>query len=295
MAADYHAIVAALDATGDHLVMAHTPTTADQIVYHTDSVTGIERVFVNGAEVAAVPLPVLRADHFAQDDPPEGTPLQVNDDGRVWGLVAPSGVCHRGLPGCVTVESLEAGGPIDWQGGQTSSPLRLDDGTEIRTLPLTMRGGHPDTNMTAAEAKAHHDDTATVVADVIAWRSPAGVAVSGSLRSNLATDDLREMLGAAPSIEIWPTERGRVLLGIQLVPTPAWPVAACAGDVAILESGHIETDTGPGGLADQAMSPCGCDDEAQTLEQRVELLERFAVATLAAVPVYATLETVEAE
>jgi len=265
LAADYLSIVAALDATGDHLV-----------------------------DVAAVPLPVLPAAHFTQDDPPEGTPLQVTDDGRVWGLVAPSGVCHRGLPGCVTVESLEAGGPIDWQGGQTSSPLRLDDGTEIRTLPLTMRGGHPDTNMTAAEAKAHHDDTATVVADVIAWRSPAGVAVSGSLRSNLATDDLREMLGAAPSIEIWPTERGRVLLGIQLVPTPAWPVAACAGDVAILESGHIEADTGPGGLADQAMSPCGCD-EAQTLEQRVELLERFAVATLAAVPVYATLETIEAE
>jgi hypothetical protein len=51
-------------------------------------------------------------------------------------------------------------------------------------------------------------------------------------------DTLFRAAASSPSVELWPSGRGRTLVGIHLVPTPAWPVAASAG-------GDSQTLVGP--------------------------------------------------
>src|SRR4029077_14899887 len=54
----------------------------------------------------------------------------------------------------------------------------------------------------------------------------------------------------APSVELWPAGRGRTLVGLHLVPTPAWPVAASAGGDAQILTGpeHVHVLNPEGGF-----------------------------------------------
>src|SRR4029077_7696029 len=56
-----------------------------------------------------------------------------------------------------------------------------------------------------------------------------GLAVSGVVMPSVDRDTLMRAAASAPSVELWPAGRGRTLVGVHLVPTPAWPVAASAG------------------------------------------------------------------
>jgi hypothetical protein len=73
-------------------------------------------------------------------------------------------------------------------------------------------------------------------------------------------DTLMRAMALAPSVELWPAGRGRTLVGIHLVPTPAWPVAASAGtdDTQILTThDHVHVINPEGGFCEE----CGDDYE----------------------------------
>jgi hypothetical protein len=68
-----------------------------------------------------------------------------------------------------------------------------------------------------------------IFAMVRAWETPFGLAISGVVMPGVDQDTLYRAAASSPSVELWPAGSGRTLVGLHLVPTPAWPVAASAG------------------------------------------------------------------
>jgi hypothetical protein len=127
-----------------------------------------------------------------------------------------------------------------------------------------------------------------VFAMVRAWETPHGLAISGVVMPGVDRDTLMRAMTLAPSVELWPAGRGRTLVGVHLVPTPAWPVAASAGgDVQTLTTqDHIHVIDPEGGFC----AECGDDFEDEPTEEKppsmsevMESLKRIekAVALLA--------------
>src|SRR4029077_2189829 len=77
-----------------------------------------------------------------------------------------------------------------------------------------------------------------------------GLAVSGVVMPSVDRDTLMRAAASAPSVELWPAGRGRTLVGLHLVPTPAWPVAASAGGDAQILTGpeHVHVLNPEGGF-----------------------------------------------
>lgn len=189
------------------------------------------------AVVAAAGSSKLDAAYFADFKPNKAVPLTVTEEDsnglrRVYGIVAPKGVCHRSDMG----SCFQYPGDVDkaHKGFHTGQVLELSDGTSVRVGALTLGGKHIDPNLARQgvnfrEVNRHRDDANTIFAMVRAWETPYGLAVSGVVMPGVDRDDLFRAAASSPSVELWPSGAGRTVVGIHLVPTPAWPVAASAG------------------------------------------------------------------
>jgi len=198
------------------------------------------------AVTAAAGTSALPAEYFADFKPTKMVPLSVGNEDenglrRVYGIAAPKGVCHRSDMGAC----FQYPGDVDPQhrGFHTGQNITLSDGKTIRVGALTMGGRHIDATLARQgvdfrEASRHRDDANTVFAMVRAWETPFGLAISGVVMPDVDQADLMRAMTLAPSVELWPAGRGRTLVGVHLVPTPAWPVAASAG-------GDSQVLTGP--------------------------------------------------
>lgn len=154
---------------------------------------------------------------------------------RVWGHAAPKGVCFRDGKGD---RCFQYPGDVDKEhrGFHTGALVELDNGQKVRMGALTSGGMHVDSRLHvqgvgAREVFRHREDSTKVLAMVRAWEDPHGLAISGVLTPGVSEKELVQAMACAPSVELWPSGRGRTLVGIHLVPTPAWPVAASAGEV----------------------------------------------------------------
>lgn len=189
------------------------------------------------AVVAAAGSSALDAALFVKHKFSTKTPLTVSEEDanglrHVYGHVAPYGVCHRSDMGAC----FQYPGDVDkgHKGFHTGQVLTLSDGTTVRVGALTLGGKHIDPKLAQQgvdfrEVNRHRDDANTVFAMVRAWEDPHGLAISGVLMPGVDRDDLFRAAASSPSVELWPSGSGRTLVGIHLVPTPAWPVAASAG------------------------------------------------------------------
>jgi 2'-5' RNA ligase len=209
------------------------------------------------AAASMVSLDRLPAKHFAKFDTSKPFPVRVSDRDpatglrHFYGLVAPRGVCHRSDMGkCFTFP-----GDVDREmaGFHTGAETTLDDGTKIRLGAVTMGGLHIDTSLGRRvgwkEINRHREDTNQIVAAVRAWEDRHGCWVSGVLMPDMDRPDvLMRIAAAGPSVELWPRGAGRTLVGVHLVPTPAWPVAASAGSSVHLASGSVEVENLPEAL-----------------------------------------------
>lgn len=126
--------------------------------------------------VAAIPAEPP-ADWFADPKLTGPTKIRVNDQGRVYGHIAPWGEPHASMPGVTP--------PRDPYAGQYPRfhrhPVRTSDGSRVRTGPLAT-GGHADIAANLGGVIAHYDDPTYVVADVRAGEDEHGIWVSGALR-----------------------------------------------------------------------------------------------------------------
>jgi transcriptional regulator with XRE-family HTH domain len=203
------------------------------------------------AITSATSLGRLPAHFFAKCNTSKPHPVKVSEPDpttglrRYYGLVAPRGVCHRSDMGrCFTFP-----GDVDQEmaGFHTGSEVTLDDGTRMRLGAVTMGGLHIDTALGRRvewrEINRHREDTNQIVAAVRAWEDRHGCWVSGVLMPDMDRPEVLLRLAAAgPSVELWPRGTGRTLVGVHMVPTPAWPVAAAAGSAVTLTSGQVEVE-----------------------------------------------------
>jgi len=165
--------------------------------------------------------------------------------------------------------------------------VTLSDGTSLQLGALTLGGRHIDPALArqgvgVKETTRHRDDANTIFAMVRAWETNFGLAVAGVVMPSVDQDDLLRAAASAPSVELWPVGRGRTLVGIHLVPTPAWPVAASAGNdtQTLTTHDHVHVINPEGGYCPE----CGEDwhdilegthmeIEDKTLEGRLDFVE----------------------
>jgi len=224
--------------------------------------TAVRPEALTGEDVEAVTAAAgstsLPAEYFADFKPTRMVPLSVGDEDanglrRVYGIAAPKGVCHRSDMGAC----FQYPGDVDPQhrGFHTGQNITLSDGKTIRVGALTIGGKHIDASLARQgvdfrEVGRHRDDANTIFAMVRAWETPFGLAVSGVVMPGVDRDTLFRAAASSPSVELWPAGRGRTLVGVHLVPTPAWPVAASAGGDAQILTGpeHVHVLNPEGGF-----------------------------------------------
>ena len=232
--------------------------------------TAVRPEAVSGEDVEAVTAAAgssaLPADFFDTSWSDKKVILTVGDEDenglrRIHGYAAPYGVCHRSDMGACfqypkDVDKTHAG-------FHTGSEVTLSDGSRIRVGALTMRGSHINPalarqGVSFRDVNAHRDDANTVFAMVRAWEGRHGLAISGVVMPGVDKDTLLRALTLAPSVELWPSGRGRTLVGIHLVPTPAWPIAASAGGDSQVLTGpdHVHVINPDGGFC----AECGDHD-----------------------------------
>lgn len=181
------------------------------------------------------------ARYFAQTMPAAAQPVTISQpDAKGYrvinGLAAPKGVCHRSSMACFT---FPADPDPKMRHFHTGSLVGLDNGETIRVGALTMNGGHlnpalAEQGVGASQVGNHRDSANKVLALVRAFPTKFGLWIAGVVPPDVTESDVIRALGCSPSVELWPIGGGkRTLVGLHMVPTPAWPVMASAGSATI--------------------------------------------------------------
>jgi hypothetical protein len=131
-----------------------------------------DTAWLTASATAVETLPPL--DWFAKPDWDRPTPLVVSDTGRVYGHIAQWGVCHIGLPGCVTPPESRTGYAHFLTKSQPT-----EDGSVVPVGVLTAGGGHADAKLGLRPASEHYDDPVAAVAKVFAGEDEFGIWVAG--------------------------------------------------------------------------------------------------------------------
>ena len=243
-----------------------------------EAVTGEDIEAVTAA--AGTKNGALPAAYFADFKPTKKVPLTVTGEDenglrRIFGIAAPKGVCHRSDMGAC----FQYPGDVDpkHKGFHTGQLITLSDGTTFQPGALTLGGRHIDPALArqgvgAMEVNRHRDDANTIFAMVRAWETPFGLAISGVVMPGVDSDALLRAAASAPSVELWPAGRGRTLVGLHLVPTPAWPVAASSdGDTQTLtESTHVHVVNPDGGFCAECGDDLHSHDELWAADMDIE-------------------------
>lgn len=251
-----------------------------------DMTSAVRPEAVTGEDIEAVTAAAgtkngaLPAAYFADFKPTKKVPLTVTGEDenglrRIFGIAAPKGVCHRSDMGAC----FQYPGDVDpkHKGFHTGQLITLSDGTTFQPGALTLGGRHIDPALArqgvgAMEVNRHRDDANTIFAMVRAWETPHGLAISGVVMPGVDSDALLRAAASAPSVELWPAGRGRTLVGLHLVPTPAWPVAASAGGDAqtLTESTHVHVVNPDGGFCAECGDDLHSHDELWAADMDIE-------------------------
>lgn len=148
-------------------------------------------------------------------------PLTITADGRVFGHIAPWGVCHIGFGGkCITPPRSQT----DYAHFKRGEVLTAA-GEFVRVGVITADTGHAGLSLGASGAMSHYDDTGTVTAFVNAGEDEYGIWVAGSIDPD-ATESQVARLRACGVSGDW---RNRELVAALSVPTPGYPLARVRG------------------------------------------------------------------
>jgi hypothetical protein len=206
-------------------------------------------------------------------------PLTVTEDGRVYGHIAPWGVCHTGKLGtCVTAPHTTT----DYAYFRLGE-IQTAEGEHIKVGKLTADVGHATTQpgvmgFTAPEAIAHYDNSALQVAYVNIGEDEFGIWVAGAVAPT-ATEEQVQKLRASSISGDWRGIGGKPeLVAALCVNQPGFPLAVVAhGQQALVAAGasvmaHLK-DPRPSatGLPQWAEGPL-LELAAQRARERVQAL-----------------------
>lgn len=167
-------------------------------------------------------------------DRPE--PMHIEDDGRVWGLVASWDTCHVGIgDSCVKPPKTQTNYAYFHTG-----EVRTAEGERVAVGRLTYGGGHAAPNLGYRAAAEHYDRTSNTGAYVRAGENEFGIWVAGMLAPDVDESAVFKMR-AAPLSGDW----RRVGTNLEMVaalhvntagfPIPRYQLAAsAAGDEQVL-------------------------------------------------------------
>jgi len=256
----------------------------------------------------------LKPEHFQRPAlSSEANYINVDDDGRVWGWIAPAERCHQSYPGTCVLASDQSPDLSDF----LRNFLSVGD-QRVPVGFLTMDTGHAPTapGTSTATVAAHYDDTRNIAAIVTAGIVPDGehsagsVWFSGSVSPRLDAWQ-RTVLAAGQASGDWrsdPGQANRTLRAALVVPVPGFlrqrePVLASAetsgatvGTVTILngllpygQASALVAATAPGG--------CGCGGEGGSDPARSPLTaaQQAALARVADRELDAALEALDGD
>lgn len=152
-------------------------------------------------------------------------PLTITDEGRVYGHLAPWGVCHIGKPGCVTAPKSGT----DYAFFKRGQHIVCADGSKVRVGTLTVDAGHASLRDSPTAAMAHYDNIALAAADVNAGEDEHGIWIAGAIRPTATQEQIRALRASSISGD-WRSLGGSLeLVAALAVPVPGFPHAVVAG------------------------------------------------------------------
>ena len=179
------------------------------------------------------------------DDNPEGTPLTVTADGRVYGHLATWGTCHIGIDGLCQEPPASAS---DYAYFATGAVL-CDDGVTVPVGPLVMETGHAALSLGHRAAASHYDNTGTAVADVTMGQDHIGIWYAGVVRPGVSEQQVYALRAAGKVSGDWRAVAGSLELVAALVvntpgfpiPRPALAASGARGAEAMVAAGIVRT------------------------------------------------------
>lgn len=178
-------------------------------------------------------------------------PVTVLDDGRVFGHIAPWGICLRGRPDrCITPPNADLDGFM-----RNRAPLAGGK----RTGTIVIGGSHSATGIGAAEATRHYDKTGRAVADVSVGMDAYGIWFAGRLRPGASDEDIYAFKSSDVSGH-WEVGKDNqmTLCGLPAVNVGGFPKGYMTADEVALAASATLLD-----------EDCGCDPEEEA-EAEVE-------------------------
>lgn len=156
---------------------------------------------------------------FARPDFDGPTPLEVTDEGHVFGHIATWGQCHVGLPGCTTPPQSYTG-----YAHFLRKPQETRDGTVVPVGIITVGGGHYDTAGGMVAAMGHYDNPDWATAKVFAGEDEFGIWVSGWILPYADPVKVQQLKDIDVSGD-WRQSGGNLeLMGLAAVVEPGFPV-----------------------------------------------------------------------
>lgn len=232
-------------------------------VYEEDTDDDVETVV---ASIIASGIPIVPPrDWFNNPGLREPTPLQIDDEGRVFGHIAAWHVDHIGLPNATKPPRSRSKYAYFRTG-----VVRTDNG-DVQVGQLTLAGGHAPLQASANDAVKHYDDTASAIADVAAGEDEYGIWVAGALRPDATPLQVRALRASAPSGD-WRPINGRLeLVAVCQVNVPGFPIARTMVASSGLPTALVAAGARPLAILkdQQKMSP---------LEERLRRLEEKELA-----------------
>lgn len=264
-----------------------------------------------GEAMVAAALPVLPYEAFSVPEPGQYTaPYITEPDANGYryyaGHIARWDACHIGFQGkCVTPPRSRS------KYANFHLGLARTDQGDIMAGVITFnrsdqrRGGHADITLSAADAAAHYDNTATVGADVVVIDGRYGPWACGVVRTDLSSEDLHRFRMSMPSGDWRRIAGGLDLVGVLHVNTPGFsgprtlvasgePLALVAGatprDLQVAQEQDVPEDDGGFKATAEAwmqasmaeiMRLTGYDPDQQQFEAEVDLLLALHGAELA--------------
>lgn len=150
------------------------------------------------------------------------TPLQITEDGRIYGHLATWDACHMDFPGMC----LSAPAAVDGFNRFHQHSARLEDGSLIAVGALTFGDGHSSAGSLYA-SRAQYSDVATIAAKVVASEDEWGVFIAGEMVPNFDMA-LADVVCYAPLSGHWEPDPdldgALVLIAAHAVVTPGFNV-----------------------------------------------------------------------
>lgn len=214
--------------------------------------------------------------------PPFGA-LHVTDQGRVYGLLAPAGVSHRGFR--ASGRDVKAPTGIDYSEFMNKPAIVAGADGNVYRIPagsVTFDCGHASPvdprRADPSFAAAHYENSCSVAARIRVGENRYGTWVAGALLHGIDADTIERMMACALSGD-W---QGGKLKGALLVPVEGFPQAATASvrvredaivasaiPVRFVEPAPVPEPAHVRGLYDLIASAAGRDDRTRWAEIEV--------------------------